>query len=153
MANEYVEALKSAYDGEVAGVAVARTLASRFGDDPDRGECCHLLGGIEARTRDLIADLLGEAGAPVAAPASEASDYATAFRDTGWRETNEAILEGLRLYARPLYARLTELAPDASDTRLRTILHHVDVVEGLLEGIIAGTPDLEPARAYVDSPR
>ena len=151
-ADEYVEALKSAYDGELGGVAVAEVLGQRFGDDPERGECCRLLGGIEARTRDLIADLLRDAGAPVDESA-EGMNLSSAFQDTDWRETNEQILDGLRKFARPLYARLPELAPDASDERLRTILHHVDVVETLLEGIIAGNPDLDPARAYVAATR
>jgi hypothetical protein len=152
-ANEYVEALKSAYDGEVAGVALAKILADRFGDDPDRGECCRVLGGVEARTRDLLADLLRDAGAPVDADASAPPDLGRAFADTAWRETNEQILDGLRTYARPLYARLPDLAPEPADERLRTVLHHVDVVETLFEGVVAGTPDLEPARAYVAASR
>src|SRR3954468_20247127 len=103
--NEYVEALKSAYDGEVAGVAVGDTLGKRFGDDPERAECCRLLGGIEARTRDLLADLLRDAGAPVDAASGERPDMGAAFADKSWRETNEIILDGLRTFARPLYAR------------------------------------------------
>ena len=150
--SEYLELLRSAHGGEVIGAKVFDALlATRFGADPERREVLRLLGGVEARTRDVLAAMLADAGVPVAG--EEETPPLTAFDELvgagDWTSLNESMLASLRDLARPVYERLRALAPDPAEARLATVLHHVDVVEAVLAGELAGRSDLEPARDYL----
>jgi hypothetical protein len=149
---EYLETLHAAYAGEVGGVALFDYLAATaFGTDPAHREAIGLYRGIEARTRDLLADLLRDAGADVQddPSATQPSDFAKSLDGKSWQEIMEGSLEGMRAHARPLYARFPDVAPKPIDDRLETVIRHVDIVEALLVSEVAGTPNLGPAKAYL----
>lgn len=143
---DYIDGLRDAYLGEVAGAAFAQAFGAATGDARER-ETCALIARLETATARIIAPLLDSPPEPAAIDAAQRRGEAAAERIADWAALIDYSAHGLDGYVED-FERLRDAAPAADRPMLDLLVGHEQALRRFGLASIAGdsAPD-EPLRA------
>lgn len=143
---DYIDGLRAAYLGEVAGAAFAQAFAAGTEEARER-ETCALIARLETATARIIAPLLDSLPDPEAIDAACRRGEATAERISDWATLIDYSAHGLDGYVED-FERLRDAAPAADRPALDLLVDHEHALRRFGLASIAGdSASDQPLRA------
>ena len=133
---------REAFEGEVLGEALFRTMAERT-DDPDRRAKLDVLRRLEGSTRDLLRPVLERLGIPTdgePAAAATGAGFAESAATQPWDDLLRGIPQTTAKYA-AMYRELRGLVGEEEHGVVDALIAHEEALCAFAEGELAGDPD------------
>nr|WP_047168540.1 hypothetical protein [Sphingomonas sp. Y57] len=145
---DYLDGLREAYLGEIAGAAFARAFAAGDRTAAER-ESCALIERLETMTAQVVAPLLGDRPGLDAIDHAERRGEAQAARLATWAALLAHAAQGLDIHI-DAFSRLRDVAPAADRPALHLLVGHEISLREFGQAALAGNGDPnEPLRCAI----